>query len=90
MRKGYCDTLRPILGERVQTDTYKIVPGIYQYTAIDDCTRYRVMEIYSSRTATNTILFLEKVVEEMHFPIESIQTVCDKEFFAYKVQEWLR
>jgi transposase len=28
---------RPIPGERVQLDTCKIAPGIYQYTAIDDC-----------------------------------------------------
>lgn len=81
---------RPIPGDRVQLDTCKIAPGIYQYTAIDDCTRYQVMEIYSSRKASNTILFLEKLVEEMHFPIQRIQTDRGKEFFAYKVQEWLR
>ena len=70
-------------------DTCKIAPGIYQYTAIDDCTRYQVIEIYPARTAANTILFLEKVVEEMRFPIQSIQTDHGTEFFAYKVQEWL-
>jgi len=47
------------------------------------------MGIYPSRTAANTILFLEKVVEEMHFPIQSIQTDRGREFFAHKVQEWL-
>jgi transposase InsO family protein len=47
------------------------------------------MEIYPSRTAANTILFLEKVVEEMRFPVQSIQTDRGGEFFAYKVQEWL-
>jgi transposase len=26
-------------GERVQMDTCKIGPGVYQYTAVDDCTR---------------------------------------------------
>jgi len=81
---------RPIPGERVQVDTCKIAPGIYQYTAIDDCTRYQVMEIYPARTAANTILFLEKMVEEMRFPLQSIQTDRGREFFAYKVQEWLR
>lgn len=80
---------RPISGERVQLDTCKIAPGIYQYTAIDDCTRYQVMEVYPARTATNTILFLEKVVEEMRFPVQSIQTDRGREFFAYKVQGWL-
>jgi len=81
---------RPIPSKRVQVDTCKIAPGIYQYTAIDDCTRYQVMEIYPARTAANTILFLEKTVEEMRFPIQSIQTDRGREFFAYKVQEWLR
>lgn len=81
---------RPIPGERVQVDTCKIAPGIYQYTAIDGCTRYQVMEIYPARTATNTILFFEKMVEEMRFPVQSIQTDRGKELFAYKVQEWLR
>ena len=60
---------RAIPGERVQMDTCKIATGIFKYTAVDDCTRYQVMEIYPSRTAANTILFLEKMVEEMHFPI---------------------
>ena len=41
-------------------------------------------------TAANTILFLERVVEEMPFPIQRIQTDRGREFFAYKVQGWLR
>ena len=28
-------------------DTCKIAPGIYQYTAIDDCSRYKVLGVYS-------------------------------------------
>ena len=47
------------------------------------------MEVYSARTAANTILFFDKMVEEMHFPIQSIQTDRGREFFAYNVQEWL-
>jgi transposase len=31
---------RPVPSERVQMDVCKIAPGLYQYTAIDDCTRY--------------------------------------------------
>jgi len=60
---------RSIPGERIQMDTCKIAAGIYQYTAVDDCTRYQVMEVYPAHTAANTILFLEKVVEEMRFPV---------------------
>lgn len=32
---------QPVPGERVQMDTTKIAPGIYQYTSVDDCARYR-------------------------------------------------
>ena len=77
---------RPIPGDRVQIDTCKIMPGIYQYTAIDDCTRFRVLEIYKRRTAKNTLLFLDKMVEEFPFPIQRIQSDRGREFFAEKVQ----
>lgn len=77
---------RPIPGDRVQIDTCKIAPGIYQYTAIDDCTRYRVLDIYRRRTASNTLLFLDKMIEEFPFPIQRIQSDRGREFFAEKVQ----
>jgi len=80
---------RPIPGDRVQMDTCKIRKGIYQYTAVDDCTRFEVMALYPKRTAENTLRFLEKVVEEMPFPIQRIQTDRGLEFFALKVQERL-
>ena len=80
---------RPIHGERIQMDTPKIAPDLYQYTAIGDCTRYRVLAPYTSRTAANTLLFLDKVLEEMPFPIQRIQTDRGRELFAYKVQDRL-
>jgi len=70
-------------------DTSKIKPGMYQFTAVDDCIRYLVVEIYPRKTANNTLLFLDKVVEEMPFPIQRIQTDRGTEFMAYKVQECL-
>ena len=70
-------------------DTCKIASGLYQYTAVDDCTCYQVMEIYPVRTAANTILLLEKIVEQMHFPIRKVQTNRGRECFAYKVPKWL-
>ena len=76
-------------GERVQMDVMKIRPGMYQYTAIDDCTRYRVLALYSRRSAKNTVVFIEKTVEEMPFPIQRIQTDRGGEFFALKVQKLL-
>ncbi len=80
---------RPIPGDRVQMDTCKIAPGLYQYTSVDDCTRYRVLRIYKRRTASNTLDFIDAVTEEMPFPIQRIQTDRGREFFAVKVQEKL-
>lgn len=81
---------RPIPGDRVQLDTCKIAPNLYQYTSIDDCTRYRVLRLYSKRTAANTLDFIDCVVEEMPFPIQRIQTDRGREFFAYDVQKKLK
>lgn len=80
---------REIPGERVQMDTCKIAPGVYQYTAIDDCTRIRVLAVYNRRSAANSLLFLEKVIEEFPFPIQRIQTDRGRELFAYAFQEKL-
>lgn len=77
---------RPIPGDRIQMDTCKIAPGIYQYTAVDDCSRWRVLEIYKRRTAANTLHFLDLLLEQFPFPIQRIQTDRGLEFFAEKVQ----
>jgi transposase InsO family protein len=48
------------------------------------------MGVYSRRTAANTIHFLkERVLEEMPFPIQCLQTDHGREFTAYKVQDTL-
>lgn len=78
---------RPLPGDRVQMDTCKIASGLYQYTSIDDCTRYRVLRLYNRRTAANTLDFLDCVIEEMPFPIQRVQTDRGLEFFAEKVQK---
>lgn len=83
-RKVYTRYSRPLPGDRIQMDTCKIGPGFYQYTAVDDCTRYRVLRLYSRRTAANTVDFIENVLEEMPFPIQRIQTDRGTEFFAYR------
>ena len=88
-RKGSTRYAKHIPGERVQMDTCKIAPGAYQYTAIEDCTRVRVLAIYPRRTAANSLLFLERVLEEMPFPVQAIQTDRGREFFAYCFQEKL-
>jgi transposase InsO family protein len=79
---------RPIPGERVQVDTTKIAPGIYQYTAIDDCTRFRVLGIYSRRTARNSVRFLEeRMIDEFPFPIQRIRSNRGAEFFGLAFQK---
>ena len=88
-RRGGTRYARVIPGERVQMDTCKIAPAVYQYTAIDDCTRIRVLAVYPRRTAANSLLFLERVIEEMPFPTQVIQTDRGREFFAYCFQEKL-
>ena len=68
----------------------KIANGLYQFTAIDDCSRYQVVAVHPRKTAKCTLAFLDQVVEEMPFPIERIQTDFGQEFFAYDVQDALR
>lgn len=88
-RKQFIRYSRPTPGDRVQMDVCKISPGIYQYTAIDDCTRYKVLRLYKRRTANNTLEFLDAVIEEMPFAFQRIQTDRGREFFATRFQERL-
>ena len=53
-------------------DVCKIAGGLYQYTARDDCTRYKILALYKRRTALNTLDFLEQVMDRMLFPIHRI------------------
>jgi len=85
-KSDYIRYQRTVPGDRVQMDTCKIAPGIIQYTSVDDCTRYRVLAVFSRRTANNTLAFIDQVIEEMPFPIQRIQTDRGLEFFAEKVQ----
>ncbi|MBI3941539.1 MAG: transposase [Chloroflexi bacterium] len=75
-----------IPGERVQVDTCKIAPCLIQYTAIDDCTRLIIVALYRRRTAKNTIAFLKRVLEQVSFPVQRIQTDRGTEFTSYLVQ----
>jgi len=88
-QKRYKRYQRPIPGDRVQVDVMKVRNGLYQYTAVDDCTRYRVLALFSRKTAQNTIAFFEQVIEEMPFPIQRIQSDRGREFFAFEVQKFM-
>jgi transposase InsO family protein len=89
-REGTKRYSRPVPGDRVQLDTCKIAPGLYQYTAIDDCSRWQVLALYPDRSAASTLDFLELVRAGMPFPVQRVQTDRGGEFFAYEVQNRLR
>ena len=89
VRKGTKRYSRPVPGGRVQMDVCKIAPALYQYTAIDDCSRWKVMGLYPRRSAASTLGFLERLLEEMPFPIQRLQTDRGLEFFAEAVQRRL-
>jgi transposase InsO family protein len=80
---------REIPGDRVQMDTCEITKQLYQYTAIDDCTRLKVIKLYTEKSARNSLDFLEYVFEELPFPIQRIQTDRGMEFFAHEFQKRL-
>jgi transposase len=52
---------RLVPGDRVQLDTCKIRPGLWQFTAIDDCSRYLVAGLANRRSAAATLMFLDQV-----------------------------
>jgi hypothetical protein len=82
---------RPVPGDRVQFDTCKIGPGLYQFTAVDDCTRLRVLGLYPSRTAQDAVHFLRhRLLSEMPFPIQRIQSDRGSEFIGFDFQEALK
>ena len=60
----------------------------YQFTAIDDCTRVRVLRIYDRLNQHSAIRFLDYVLEKLPFQVEVIQTDHGAEFgsqFHYHV-----
>jgi len=52
----------------------------YQYTAIDDCTRLRVLRAYPTHDQKTAIRFIDHVLSKLPFIIEKVQTDNGKEF----------
>ena len=78
---------KPQPGHQVQIDVKFIAPiaGVtakkhYQFTAIDDCTRIRVLRIYPKNNQKTAIQFLDYVLERLPFRVEAIQTDNGAEF----------
>jgi transposase InsO family protein len=85
---------KPLPGHRVQIDVKFIepLPGSrrkhYQFTAIDDCTRLRVLRIYPNLNQKTAIQFADYLMERLPFRVEVIQTDNGAEFqslFHYHV-----
>jgi transposase InsO family protein len=83
-------------GHQVQIDVKFIAPikGVerkrryYQFTAIDDCTRLRVLRIYPQLNQKTAIQFVDYVLERLPFQVQVIQTDNGPEFgssFHYHV-----
>ncbi len=73
-------------GRSVQLDV-KFVPRVgrarqrfYQFTAIDEATRFRVLRIYDHNNTKTAIDFLREVREHFPFAIQKIQTDNDSSF----------
>lgn len=82
---------RPTAGDRVQVDSMKLANGLIQFTAIDDCTRMRVLGLYPDKTSASAAHFFEeRVLKEMPFPIERIQSDRGGEFIGGEFMGTLR
>jgi len=76
---------RKVPGESVQLDTRKIAPGIYQYTAVEDCTRLRLLGIYPRRTARNSVHFLEeRLLHEFPFQSNEFRPIAEESSSALR------
>ncbi|GAA4298430.1 IS481 family transposase [Aestuariibaculum suncheonense] len=80
-KSGYKRYSKETPGDRVQIDVTKIKNKAYQFTAIDDCTRMKVIRIYPNKKASSSIDFLGEVLNTLPFPIQHIQTDWGTEFF---------
>ena len=88
--KPYEKMLYP--GQRVQIDV-KFVPDVcivgdakaqgkkfYQYTAIDEYSRYRYVEAFEEHSSYSSAVFLEHMLKAFKFPVECVQTDNGQEF----------
>lgn len=82
-------------GQKVQIDV-KFVPGYcvsngqkyYQYTAVDECTRWTFREMYQEHSTYSSRDFLIKLIQAFPVPIREIQTDNGPEFtMALRVKD---
>ena len=77
---------KPQPGHRLQLDVKFLerIPGtrrrLYQFTAIDDCTRIRVLKIYDACNQRTATQFIDEVVRRLPFRVHVVQTDNGAEF----------
>lgn len=74
-------------GQKIQIDVkyvppYCVVDGkkYYQYTAVDECSRWTYREMYEEHSTYSSRDFLEKLVRHVPFPVREVQTDNGMEF----------
>ena len=75
-------------GHQLQVDVKFIEPlgqsgrkkRYYQYTAIDDCTRLRVLRAYPRNDQKSAIQFIDYVLAKLPFAVDQVQTDNGQEF----------
>ena len=81
-------------GQKVQVDV-KYVPSVcvsnglkyYQYTAVDECTRWTYREMYEEHSTYSSTQFLVNLIEKAPFAIREIQTDNGCEFTNALIQK---
>jgi len=78
---------KPVPGHYLQIDVKFLEPLVgltrrrfYQYTAVDDCTRIRILRIYERCNQKNSIHFVDHALSKLPFRVHSIQTDNGTEF----------
>ena len=77
---------KPQPGHRLQLDVKFLerIPGtqrrLYQFTAIDDCTRIRVLKVYAACNQRTAIQFIDEVIRRLPFRVQVVQTDNGAEF----------
>jgi len=73
-------------GHRLQLDVKFLerIPAtrtrLYQFTAIDDCTRIRVLKVYDACNQRTAVRFVDEVLQRLPFRVHVIQTDNGAEF----------
>jgi len=77
---------KPQPGHRLQLDVKFLerIPGtkkrLFQFTAIDDCTRIRVLKVYDACNQATAIRFIDEVLRRLPFRVLVVQTDNGAEF----------